>query len=148
MGGIRDIILFRDNHLFIGFLGVFVIALIGNLATGNFTLGFAGQPVAHTQSLWNFMGMLVVGYAAVLLGGCPLRQLILAAEGNTDSAITVIGMLVGAAFAHNMALASSPAGASVNGKIAVMTGLIIMTGVAYFNSDLVTSPVEGGINVE
>ncbi|MDW7677425.1 MAG: hypothetical protein SCK57_07160 [Bacillota bacterium] len=57
-------------------------------------------------------------------------------------------MLVGAAFAHNMALASSPAGASVNGKVAVLVGLVIMTGVAYFNSDLVTSPVKGGINVE
>lgn len=147
MGGIRDIILFRDSHLFLGFLGVFVIALVGNIASGNFVLGFAGQPVAHTESLWNFMGMLVVGYAAVLLGGCPLRQLILAAEGNTDSAITVMGMLVGAAFAHNMSLASSPAGASPNGKIAVIVTLIILTGVAYFNSELAESRVKGGVKV-
>ncbi len=147
MGGIRDIILFRDNHLFLGFLGLFVIALVGNIASGNFMLGFAGQPVAHTESLWNFMGMLVVGYAAVLLGGCPLRQLILAAEGNTDSAITVMGMLVGAAFAHNMALASSPAGATPNGKIAVIGALVIMTAVAYFNSELAERPVKGGVNL-
>ena len=147
MGGIRDIILFRDNHLFLGFFAVFVVALAGNLATGNFLLGFAGQPVAHTEGLWNFMGMLMVGYAAVLLGGCPLRQLILAAEGNTDSAITSMGMLVGAAFAHNMGLASSPAGATANGKIAVIAGLIIMTAVAYFNSELAESPVKGGVKV-
>lgn len=148
MGGIRDIILFRDNYLFLGFLGVFVVALVGNLITGNFMLGFAGQPVAHTETLWNFLGMVVVGFSAVLVGGCPLRQLILAAEGNTDSAITVMGLVVGAAFAHNMSLASSPAGATPNGKIVVLASLVIMTAVAYFNSELVGSSVKGGVNVE
>lgn len=148
MGGIRDIVLFRDNYLFLGFLGIFVVSLVGNLATGNFMLGFAGQPVAHTETLWNFLGMVAVGFSAVLLGGCPFRQLILAAEGNTDSAITVMGLLVGAAFAHNMALASSPAGATPNGKIAVLAGLVIMTAVAYFNSELAVGTVKGGVNVE
>ena len=33
--------------------------------------------------------MVLVGWGSVLLGGCPLRQLILAGEGNTDSAVTV-----------------------------------------------------------
>lgn len=148
MGGIRDIVLFRDNYLFLGFLGIFVVSLAGNLITGNFMLGFEGQPVAHTQTLWNFMGMVAVGFSAVLLGGCPLRQLILAAEGNTDSAMTVMGLLVGAAFAHNMALASSPAGATPNGKIAVLAGLVIMAAVAYFNSDLAVSTVKGGVKFE
>lgn len=148
MGGIRDIILFRDNYLFLGFLGVFVASFVGNLITDNFMLGFAGQPVAHAETLWNFMGMVAVGFSAVLLGGCPLRQMILAAEGNTDSAITVMGLLVGAAFAHNMSLASSPAGATPNGKIALLAGLVIMTAVAYFNSELVGSSAKGGVKVE
>ena len=43
----------------------------------------------------------------MLLGGCPLRQLILAGEGNGDSAVTVFGMIVGAAFAHNFGLAGN-----------------------------------------
>jgi len=51
--------------------------------------------------------MVLVGWGSVLLGGCPLRQLILAAQGNGDSAVTVFGMLVGAALAHNFGLAGN-----------------------------------------
>lgn len=119
VGGTRDMILFKDNYLLMGFLAIFIFAALGNLATGMFQVGFEGQPVAHTDGLWNFLGMAVVGWGSVLLGGCPLRQLILAGEGNTDSAVTVFGMLVGAGFAHNFALAASPKGASPNGQIAV-----------------------------
>ena len=52
--------------------------------------------------------MVIAGWGRVMLGGCPFRQLILAAEGNGDSAITVVGMVVGAAFAHNFKLAGNP----------------------------------------
>ena len=69
--------------------------------------------------------MVLVGWASVLLGGCPLRQLILTGEGNTDSAITVVGLVAGAAFAHNFGLASSPKGPTVEGAIAVIIGLVI-----------------------
>ena len=89
VAGIRDLVLFKDWKLLLGFVTIIVAALIGNLATGNFNLGFSGQPIAHSVHLWNFMGMLVVGLGSVLLGGCPLRQLILTGEGNTDSAVTL-----------------------------------------------------------
>ncbi|MGS8566363.1 YedE-related selenium metabolism membrane protein, partial [Salmonella enterica subsp. enterica serovar Newport] len=89
--------LLNDWTLFIGSVMIFVVALIGNLITGNFNLGFTGQPVAQTNHIWNFLGMLLVGLASVLLGGCPLRQLIMAGEGSSDSAITVLGLLVGGA---------------------------------------------------
>ena len=36
-----------------------------------------------------------------------MRQLIMTGEGNTDSAITVLGLVIGAAFAHNFGLAAS-----------------------------------------
>ena len=75
---------------------------------GKFHLGFALQPIAHSAHLWNLLGMVLVGWGSVLLGGCPLRQLILAAQGNGDSAVTVFGMLVGAALAHNFGLAGNP----------------------------------------
>ena len=81
-------------------------------------------PVAHTDAVWNFLGMVLAGFGCVLLGGCPLRQLILAGEGNTDSAVTVLGLMVGAAFCHNFGLASSADGPSANGKIAVIIGII------------------------
>ncbi|MDY2594262.1 MAG: YedE family putative selenium transporter, partial [Oliverpabstia sp.] len=116
VGGIRDVVLFRETKLLLGFASIFVSALVCNLiltaATEGtyFTAGFAGQPVAHTDGLWNLLGMLLVGFACVLLGGCPLRQLILAGEGNSDSAVAVLGLMAGAAFAHNFGLASSGEG--------------------------------------
>lgn len=97
VGGIRDAVLFREWKLLLGFLAILVSAFLVNLilgaATGTafFNPGFAGQPVAHTDGLWNALGMLLAGFGCVLLGGCPLRQLVLAGEGNTDSAVTVLG---------------------------------------------------------
>lgn len=128
VGGIRDLILFKDTYLISGFLAIFVAVLVGNLIIGNFTLGFTNQPIAHNDGVWNFLGMVVVGWGSVLLGGCPLRQLILSGEGNTDSVIAVVGMVVGAAFAHNFGLASSAKGATYNGKISVgiMIGLLLV----------------------
>jgi YedE family putative selenium metabolism protein len=129
-GGIRDVFLFRDATLLTGLVMVFVAALVMNLVTGNFTLGFDGQSVSHTDGLWNFLGMALVGYGSVLLGGCPLRQTILAGEGNSDSAMSVLGMLAGAAISHNFGLASSPQGSTIGGKIATILGFIVITTVA------------------
>ena len=69
--------------------------------------------------------MVLVGLGATLLGGCPLRQLILTGEGDTDAGITILGLLTGAAFAHNFSLVSSGAGPSVFGPLAVIIGLVI-----------------------
>ena len=129
-GGIRDIYLFKDPTLLLGSAAVLVVALILNVATGSFKLGFTGQPIAHTQWLWNFLGMGLVGYGSVLLGGCPLRQTILAGEGNSDSAVTVLGFLAGAAVSHNFGLASSGQGATTTGKIATLVGFAVITLIA------------------
>ncbi len=129
-GGIRDLFLFKDSTLLLGSAAVLVVALILNVATGSFKLGFTGQPIAHTQWLWNFLGMGLVGYGSVLLGGCPLRQTILAGEGNSDSAVTVLGFLAGAAVSHNFGLASSGQGATTAGKIATLVGFAVITLIA------------------
>ncbi len=130
VGGLRDVALFKDWTLLLGFVGIFAAALLGNVIFGSFKLGFAGQPIAHTDGLWNFLGLAVVGFGSVLLGGCPLRQLILAGEGNSDSTVTVLGMVVGAAVCHNFKLASSAEGPTANGKIAVLVALAILVAVA------------------
>ena len=70
----------------------------------------------------------------MLLGGCPLRQLVLAGEGNTDSAVTVLGLMVGAAFAHNFGLAASADGPTANGKIAVVIGIVVVAVIAVANT--------------
>lgn len=135
VGGTRDLILFRDKHLLLGFISIIVFSFIANLVFGFFNLGFANQPVAHTDGLWNFLGMALVGWGSVLLGGCPLRQLILSGEGNADSAVTTMGMIVGAAVAHNFGLASSAAGVTINGKIAAIICFLFLGVISYFNSD-------------
>ena len=140
VGGIRDVVLFREPKLLMGFGAILVSALICNLiltavtGTSFFHLGFAEQPIAHTDGLWNCLGMLLVGFGCVLLGGCPLRQLVLSGEGNSDSAVTVLGLIAGAAFAHNFGLASSANGPTGAGKIAVIVGIVVVALIACLNT--------------
>lgn len=125
MGALRDLMLIRDPHLFWGILSIAGAALLTNLVLGQFKLGFEGQPVAHTDHLWNFGGMVLAGLAFALAGGCPGRQIFMAGEGDGDAGIFVIGMIVGAGFSHNFGLASSPAGPGPWGPAGVIVGLIV-----------------------
>ena len=140
VGGVRDVVLFGEWKLLLGFLAILISALVGNAILTSVTgtpyihFGFAGQPIAHTDALWNILGMFLAGFGCVLLGGCPLRQLVLAGEGNTDSAVAVLGILIGAAFAHNFGLASSGEGPTLNGKVAVIVGIIVVLLIAASNS--------------
>lgn len=140
VGGIRDLILFRESKLLLGFIAILVAALVTNLVltatTGAsyFNLGFEGQPIAHTDGVWNFLGMFLAGYACSLLGGCPLRQLVLSGEGNGDSAIAILGLAAGAAFCHNFGLASSAKGATPAGMAAVIIGIVVVSVIAVSNT--------------
>jgi hypothetical protein len=124
MGAIRDVILIRSTHLLSGILGILIAAFVVNLLLGQFKAGFSDQPIAQTNQLWNFMGMALSGLAFALAGGCPGRQLFLSGEGDGDAAIFATGMIVGAGFAHNFSMASSPAGVGAYGPMSVMIGLI------------------------
>jgi len=125
MGAFRDLILFKQTHLFLGVLALVAAALVTNLVVGQFRAGFVGQPVAHTMHVWNFAGMLLAGLAFALAGGCPGRQLFLSGEGDGDAAVFVLGMIVGAGFSHNFGLASSPRGVGPHGIAAVIIGLAV-----------------------
>ena len=136
MGSIRDVILMGDTHLISGLGALVVVAVVTNLILGHFnTPAFFGQPVAHSQHLWNFLGMALAGLAFALAGGCPGRQLFLSGEGDGDSAVFVLGMITGAAFAHNFALAGVPdtvvegvqkvGGIGSFGMAAVVLGLVV-----------------------
>ncbi len=134
VGGIRDAVLFRDFRLLSAFAVIILAVLAGNLALNQFHPSFAGQPIAHSEWLWNLLGMTLVGWGSVLLGGCPLRQLILAGEGNTDSAVTVTGFIVGAAIAHNLGLASSGDGIGKGPvALAVTVGFIVLAVISVAN---------------
>ena len=146
-GSIRDIILMKNFDLFTVIGSLFVVMLIFNVATGRFVLAFDTPGIiAHSEHLWNILGMYAVGFAAVLAGGCPLRQLILAGQGSSDSAVTVLGMFVGAALCHNFGLAASGtaldaetqegvAGAvPMNGKVACIICIIVCFVIAFTNN--------------
>lgn len=139
-GGLRDVFLLKDYTLLTGFLAIWITVTIGNLILHNYNLSALSQPVAHSQYLWSFLGMALAGWGSILLGGCPLRQLILSGEGNGDAAVTVLGMIVGAAIAHNFGLAGNPdsvvdgvykvGGIGIHGMVAVMLGFAVMLAVS------------------
>lgn len=130
VGGLRDIFLFRDYFLMKGFLGILAGAFIANLALGQFSPAVVG-PIAHGNLPANFLGMGLLGFGAVLLGGCPMRQLIMTWEANLDSFVTILGMLVGAGLAHRLGLAASPAGVPEAGWIALVIGYLLTFAIAW-----------------
>lgn len=145
-GSFRDAILMKNFDLMTVIGGLFVVMLVFNIATGRFVVGFDTPGIiAHSNHLWNILGMYAVGFAAVLAGGCPLRQLILAGQGSSDAAVTVLGLFFGAALCHNLGLASSGtamnaetkkivAGAATpNGKIAVIICIVVLFIIAFTN---------------
>jgi hypothetical protein len=133
MGSVRDVLLMRDTHLLSGIVALLLSAAAVNLIFGRIDFGFALQPVAHSNHLWNFLGMFLAGLAFCLAGGCPGRQLILSGEGDGDSTVFVLGMIAGAAISHNFSFAGKPdslagdslkvGGVSPYGMAAVLIGI-------------------------
>ncbi|WP_246085497.1 YedE family putative selenium transporter [Mixta tenebrionis] len=133
IGMAKNIFLTRNFSMALGVLALTLLVGIGNLYLGKFTAGFEHQPIAHADGVWNFLSMALVGLCGVFITGCPLRQLVRAGQGSSDAAIVVLGMLLGAAAAHNFSLASSPAGPTAGGKIIVIIGILLtlIIGVIY-----------------
>lgn len=133
MGALRDVILFNQWFLALGFIAMFAAALVMNIGFGSFHWGFENQPVSQPNDLWNFMGMVTAGLAFALAGGCPGRQLFMAGEGDNDAAVFVMGLIAGTAMAHNFGMASSPAGIGPHGMAATLAGLGICLCIGFYN---------------
>jgi hypothetical protein len=135
--------LMGDTHLISGLAALVVVAFAMNLILGQVSLGLFGQPVAHSQHLWNFLGMSLSGLAFALAGGCPGRQLFLSGEGDGDAAVFVLGMITGAGLAHNFALAGVPdnvaeglvGGITPYGMGAVVLGLVVCVAIGFTMRD-------------
>jgi len=128
-GSVRDVLLMGRRAPLLWGGGAFLVsALLVNLATGRFNAGIAGQPGSHQEYLWSFLGMALVGWLSVLIGGCPFRQLVKSGEGDTDAALAVAGMFLGGALVQGWNLAATSAGVPVGGKIAVVTGFALLFG--------------------
>lgn len=68
-----------------GVLALIAVVTAGNLYLGTFKAGFENQPIARTDGLWNFLSMALVGLCGVFMSGCPLRQIVKAGHGDSDS---------------------------------------------------------------
>jgi YedE family putative selenium metabolism protein len=123
VGPVRELVFNRSGARFGAVVALGVVFGVGTAVFGAFRIGFANQPIAHVDHLWNFLALGLVGMAGVLMGGCPFRQIVRSAGGDSDAALGTLGLLAGAAFAHNFGLAASPKGVPLAGKIAVLAGI-------------------------
>jgi len=118
VGGMRDFYLIKDSYLLKGLLGTIGGAFIGyslfslmGLISGfpwalskgltpipGDPLGASGTLVGHI--ILACIGGFGVGVLSVIQGGCPLRNYILASEGNTTAMTYILGLMVGAVVFH------------------------------------------------
>jgi hypothetical protein len=129
-GSLRNFFLTRNARQLGGLLLLFVAAFGVNIAAGLFQPGLYDQPGSHLDWGWAATGMFLVGLGAVLIGGCPFRQLVMAGEGDTDAGAAVLGMLVAGGLVQSWGLRSTIAGATPAGKLATLIGLALVLGTA------------------
>ena len=88
---------------------------------------------AHlSQYIWTFLGFSLVGLAATQMGSCPLRNIALAGEGDTDAGISVLGYIAGGAIAVNFLLASSSyTGLGKYATVGCAAGLVFCIGLGF-----------------
>jgi uncharacterized membrane protein YedE/YeeE len=116
VGGIRDYVLAKDRYLLKApaafLLGAVVVFAVSYLfasvpmwpwAAAKGLLPIAGAPLSTAAStpLWvhvllAVIGGLGIGLFSVFAGGCPLRQHVMASEGDKSSMMYLIGFYVGA----------------------------------------------------
>jgi uncharacterized membrane protein YedE/YeeE len=120
IGGMRDLMMFKHTRLFFGYL-----ALIGGGFLG-YLLFWLIIPSAFPNFLWSItqsdpltpvpgapgglsivsyvilaiIGGFGMGFIGVLLGGCPLRQIVMGTEGNLRSLFYILGLAIGAIVFH------------------------------------------------
>ena len=120
IGGMRDLFMFKHTRLFFGylaliggaFIGYFLFWLIVPVAFPNFywvanqadlLTPIPGAPGGLTNLSYVFLAIIGgfgMGFVGVLLGGCPLRQIVMTSEGNLKSMFFVAGLIVGSVIFH------------------------------------------------
>ncbi|MEM3614355.1 MAG: hypothetical protein QW158_04040 [Nitrososphaerales archaeon] len=115
IGAYRDLYLFKDTHLLKGVVGFFIGALIGYIilkimaepfTAANFpwvlynTLAAIPGSIVKAKDLLSILIVAIVGgfgigFFSTAMGGCPMRNHVMAAEGNLSSIAYVIGFWVG-----------------------------------------------------
>ncbi len=103
IGGFRDFFLARDTYLLKGYGGVLVGAtggfLLFKFLGGNisgFPLGLDLPPAVPLITM--MVGAVGLGLCSVLVGGCPTRQHVMAAEGKESAVFYLVGFYIGIAY--------------------------------------------------
>jgi uncharacterized protein len=141
MGAWRDIFIIKNTYLMTGVVAAFIATLVVNLLLGQFNMGSAmdftpfpfqtsignvDQAMSQPAQIWNFMGMILVGITATMLGACPLRQIVLSGTGDTDAGVVVMGFIVGSALVRNLGASSCGGALAEFGPVAVMGSLVVV----------------------
>jgi uncharacterized membrane protein YedE/YeeE len=120
IGGMRDLMMFRHTRLFFGYLALIAGGFLGYLifwtiipsAFPNFFWsmtqsnpltpipGAPGGLTVMSYIILAIIGGFGMGFIGVLLGGCPLRQIVMGSEGNLRSLFFILGLAVGAIIFH------------------------------------------------
>ena len=129
-GSVRTAALARDFREASGTVAFLLAALALNLSSGVFTPTLSLEPGAHTELFWAFLALGMVGFGAILVNGCPFRQLVRASSGDVDAVAAVAGMLLAAGLSVRLGIGSSPAGVTAAGKVAVLLGFAFFLALA------------------
>ena len=89
--------------------------------------------MAYNDGLWNLLGMVLVGFGSVLLGGCPCGSSSSPAAATVTPPWPFWAWSWAPPSAHNFGLASSAKGPTANGQIAVILGLIVVAAIGAAN---------------
>lgn len=120
IGGFRDLFMFKHTRLFFGYLALILSAaasyLIFSLIIPEafptypkfLTADNPWAPVPGAPAglpIWGYVVITIIGgvgmgLLGVFLGGCPLRQMVMASEGNLKSVFFILGFAVGAILFH------------------------------------------------
>lgn len=125
-GSVRDLLLTRRISMGAGLFGALLAALVVSTVTGQLNPGYFDQPGVHLEWAWGFLAMALVGWAAVISGGCPFRQIVKTGEGDMNAALVCAGMFVGAILVQQWGLAGAPEGVPTQGKAAVLVGFAFL----------------------
>lgn len=123
----------KNFSMLYGVFALIISATIINIALNRYNLGFLNQPIAHNDMIFNLLSMTLAGLCFSLASGCPGKHLAQMGSGNLNSAIFIIGMIIGASIAHNFNMASSPKGVTPNALYTIVIGFIICVGIGILN---------------
>ena len=96
-GSIRDVILMKNFDLLSIIAALFAVMTIYNIATGNFHLSFRPAHCTFAAS-WNILACTLSVFLQRYWPVAALRQLILAGQGSSDSAVTFLTSASGCRF--------------------------------------------------